>query len=212
MLRNLSAAAVLAFLAVTSVGCGAPEPSYSALDDDAMLKLFPTATEAKTALGDINTITGPRAETPNPNSTPPANDGMSQECYDAAYGGFTTTKPTRMFVMNSSGSGGPTFVWVLAQRPSADDVRKNRAAYEDRVRKCSNYMSFDAGTSSGNNYATKASDNEKGIDEGASAFVTNGDVSMVFAVTDVRHEEAEDLVRKMAPVMEKRLKASAPKS
>ncbi|MDJ0354413.1 hypothetical protein [Pseudarthrobacter sp. PH31-O2] len=42
--------------------------------------------------------------------------------------------------------------------------------------------------------------------------VTSGDVSLAFAVYGTGFEKAKELARKMAPVMEKRLQASAPKS
>jgi hypothetical protein len=196
------------------VGCAAPEPSYSALDDDAMMKLFPTATEIKTALGDINTVTGPKAQLPKPNVTPPANDGISQECYDAAYGNFgpNVQAPTRMFAMQSSGSGGPSFVWVLTQRASAEEIRKGQDELKGRLGKCDRYESFDAGTTSGTSFVTKPSADGKGPREGVNVVMTSGDVSMAFAVYGVPYEQGKDLAMKMAPVMEKRLKASAPKS
>jgi hypothetical protein len=179
-----------------------------------MLNLFPTATEIKTALGDIKPVTGPKAQLPKPNSTLPANDGMSKECYDAAYGAFdpSAPAPTRMFTMQSSGSSGPSFVWVLTQRSSADDIQKGQDAWKDRLRKCDRYESFDSGTSSGTSFATKPSTNGKGPGEGANVLMTSGDVSMAFAVTGVSYEKAEDLAKKMAPVMERRLKASTPKN
>lgn len=183
-----------------------------------MMKLFPTETEIRTALGDVKSLTAPRAELPKPNFTPPANDGMSQECYDAAYGGLTSagaSSLTRMFVMQSStssGSPGSGFAWVLAQRPSADDVKKMQDAYKDRLKKCDRYEFFDSGTSSGTTVATKPSKDGKGPDEGANVIVTSGDVSMAFSVTGISYEKAKDFVKKMAPVMEKRLKAAAPKN
>ncbi|MDJ0354412.1 hypothetical protein [Pseudarthrobacter sp. PH31-O2] len=108
LLRALSVSAILGILAVTAAGC-APTPSYSSLDEDSMKKLFPTESEIKSALGSINTITGPKSQVNNPSASPQPSRGLSPEWYDAAYGGFSQPQPTRMFVMQSSGSGGPNF-------------------------------------------------------------------------------------------------------
>lgn len=177
------------------------------------MKLFPTETEIKTALGDVESVTGPSAQIPDPSASPPANTVSSTECYEASFGTAESRAdvPTRMFAMQSSDSDGTSYRWVVAQRPSADDIRKGRSAYEDRVRKCSSYETFDAGTTSGNNFAARPSGEGKVPSEGASAYVTSGNVSIQFTVLGPL-EEAKELVKKMAPVMEKRLKASAPKS
>lgn len=209
-LRALAASAILGVLAVTASGC-APPPSYSSLDDDAMKKLFPTETEIKTALGNINTVTGPKSQVNNPSASPQPSNGLSPECYDAAYGGFSQPQPSRLFVMQSSGSGGPSFTWVLAQRSSADDIRKTQDNLRDRLSKCDSYELFDSGTSSGTSFVTKPSPGGK-PGEGANVIVTSGDVSLAFAVSGTGFEKAKELARKMAPVMEKRLQASAPKS
>lgn len=212
LIRRAFPAAVALSLLMAVTACAGPEPTYSSLSDGDMKALLPTESEIKTALGDINTVTGPTLETPKPNFTYPANEGMSQECYEAAYGTDESRAivPTRMFVMQSSGSGGPSFVWVVTQQTSADTVRKSQDLLKSRLGKCDSYETFDAGTSSGSSFVTKPS--EHGPGEGANAVITSGDVSMAFAVRDVSYSEAKELVKKMAPVMEKRLKASAPKS
>lgn len=210
--RSVLAAGILAALAIATGGCAAP-PSYSALDDDAIKKLFPTETEIKTAVGDINRIIGPKADVPEANATPPESDGMSEGCPDAVYGGLTSMDafvPTRTFFMRSAYT--PIFGWVLSQGSSADEIQKMQDAYEERLAVCDQYEFFDSGTSSGTGVAIKPSQDGKGSEEGASVIVTSGDVSMAFDVVGMPYEKAKDVVKKMAPVMEKRLKASAPKN
>lgn len=179
-----------------------------------MMKLFPTETEIKTALGgDFKSLIGPRAEVPKADTSPPANDGLSEECYDAAYGGFASagaSAPTRMFVMQA-GYTSPTFVWVLSQRSSDDDIQKVQDTYKERLGKCDRYEFFDSGTGSGTSVAIKPS-TDTWPEEGVNVAVTSGDVSMAFAIHGMSHEKAKDVAKKMAPVMEKRLKSSAPKS
>jgi hypothetical protein len=209
--RAFPAAAVLSLL-LAATACAGPEPTYSSLSDSDMKALFPTESEIKTALGDINTVIGPTLQTPKPKITPPPNEGMSQDCYEASYGTAESqaTEPTRMFVMRSSGSGGPSLVWALAQRSSADEIKAGQDNLRARIHRCDQFEEFDAGTSSGTSFIHKPF--EHGAGEGANAVVTSGDVSLAFAVSNVSYSEAKELVKKMAPVMEKRLKASAPKS
>jgi hypothetical protein len=216
----LLAAALLGILTGTA-GCGAPAPSHATLSDDDMKELFPSEAEIKNALGDVEHWSGPKLQAVNPSPSYPPNDGMSQECYDAAYGTAETRAnlPTRTFVaaamdpgrIQPTDSTGVRYTWVLAQRTSADDLRKGLDAAKDRLSKCSTYEFFDSGTTSGISYATKPSSNGKGPIEGAYASVTSGDVSLGFRVSGASYQQAEELAKKMVPVMEKQLQATAAK-
>jgi hypothetical protein len=68
------------------------------------------------------------------------------------------------------------------------------------------------GSTSGTGYAIKPTSNGLGPNQGAAAVVTNGDVSLSFTVSGVSYQDAQELVKKMVPVMENRLQASAPKN
>jgi hypothetical protein len=216
----LLAAALLGILTGTA-GCGAPAPSHATLSDDDMKELFPSEAEIKNALGDVEHWSGPKLQAVNPSPSYPPNDGMSQECFDAAYGTAETRAklPARTFVaaaidpgrIQPTDSTGVRYTWVLAQRTSADDLRKGLDAAKDRLSKCSTYEFFDSGTTSGISYATKPSSNGKGPIEGAYASVTSGDVSLGFRVSGASYQQAEELAKKMVPVMEKQLQATAAK-
>lgn len=210
ILRPLAAAALLLVTLVVA-GC-APAPAYSSLGDDEMKKLFPTESEIKGAVGDVTGVSGPKSQAIK-TASPPANNGLSQECSEAAFGDPASPPAplTRMFVLNADGQDNARFAWVLSQRSSADEMRKAHDGFKSRIAKCEEfYETYDPGTSSGIGYGIKKSGNS--MTEGAGTVVVSGDTQLAFAVYGIPHQKAEELVRKMAPVMEKRLKASAPKS
>lgn len=205
--------AVVAFLLFTLAAAGcAPAPAYSSLGDEEMKKLFPTESEIKGAVGDVTAVSGPKSQAIK-TASPPPNSGLSQECSEVAYGDPKSPAAplTRMFVLNADGQDNARLTWVLSQRASADEMRKAHDGLKSRIGKCEEfYETYDPGTSSGVGYGIKKTANN--LTEGAAAVVLNGDTQLAFAVYGVSHKKAEELVRKMAPVMEKRLKASAPKS
>ena len=208
-LRPLAAAALL-LVTLVAAGC-APAPSYSSLSDDEVKRLFPTEAEIQSAVGDISDVSGPISATVNKSPNPPQNNDLSPECTAALYGDPKSyTPPTRIFILKADGQDGTRLTWALMQRSSADEMRSAHEDYKSRIAKCEEfYEPYDPGTSAGVGYGIKKSGS--GLVEGAVAVVVSGDTQLAFVASGVSYQKAEELARKMAPVMEKRLKDSAPK-
>lgn len=208
--RSVSAAVLVAGLSIGSTGCGAPEPSYTSLSDEAVKNLFPTDAEIKSALGGDYILTAPLAMQPAADYTPPANEGLSPECHEAVYGGAKPAPPSRIFMMESTGPE-PHFLWAITQWPSPEDTKTNVNRIKSRIEKCGHIEPFVSDVATGISYLLLKSPDGLVTTDAAHAVVINGDVEIMFIADNMPVEESKAIAMKMAPVMEKRLKASAPK-
>lgn len=173
-----------------------------------MKRLLPTDAQIKSVSGDLRNISGgPRSYTPKPRETSPSRDGRTPKCYEESFG-TPDALTDRMFLMLYKSDSGTSFSWALNQLNSPDDI-KARLEKSKKVANACGYEFFDAGTSSGLSFATRKSAPMKDTSKRAFSVVTSGDVEIIFQVTGLPLEEAKTMARKMAPVMEKRLKASA---
>jgi hypothetical protein len=209
--RLAAASALAAFLTATAA-CSTPEVSFAGFSDQQLKGLFPTTSEITAAVGQEVTLSEPEPIDFSQPATAAPNPGLFQDCYEAYFGTpeSNSLPASRGFRMAGWTEGSPLYpyAWHLVQRRSAEEARQVIQESVSRLGKCRHFTAFDPEVRHGLGVTFKKITGVEGSMTGAGVAVAVGDVTISFNVSGLPQSEAQEIARKMAVVMEKRLQAA----
>jgi hypothetical protein len=209
---RLAAASVLAAFLTATTACSTPEVSFAGFSDQQLKGLFPTTSEITTAVGQEVTLSEPEPIDFNRPATAAPNPGLFQDCYEAYFGtpeSHSLPAP-RGFRMAGWTEGSPLYpyAWHLVQRRSSEEARRVIQESVSRLGKCRHFTAFDPEVRHGLGVTFRKITGVEDSKTGAGVAVAVGDVTISFNVSGLPQSEAQEIARKMAGVMEKRLQAA----
>lgn len=212
-----SAAAVLlsaGLLALGAAGCapGAKDAgtSFASVNDSIFDAAFLTQHDVLNTVGGFTNFATPHRVAPAtsfPSLPSRESLSLSQGCYEVLFPSeeWRSKMPqsVRSFIQTAGTTTGEEASWFVAEYGSADDITKIVQGDTDRLGKCDQVHRFEAGD--GSLYAWSAVN--LGSSRSSSAFVriARGDVSEFFSTRAESEAEAQDQVKKLLPLMIKRL-------